>query len=74
MWARTWRCFADLYEVPDLSGRIDQVLRVVNLVGWMWDACGTLSKGLRQLLPRCRPPHGLKSCTSRAAATAADGT
>jgi ABC-type sugar transport system ATPase subunit len=26
------RCFADLSEVPDPSGRIDQVLRAVNLV------------------------------------------
>ena len=40
------RCFADLYEVPDASDRIDQVgARAVNLVGRVRDACGTLSKG-----------------------------
>ena len=48
------RCFADLYEVPDPSGRIDRVLRAVNLVGRVRDACGTLSKGLRQRVALAR--------------------
>src|SRR4029453_18295461 len=48
------RCFADLYEVPDASDRIDQVLRAVNLVGRVGDACGMLSKGLRQRVALAR--------------------
>jgi ABC-2 type transport system ATP-binding protein len=42
------QCFADLYEVPEATHRIDRVLRAVNLTGRASDACGTLSKGLRQ--------------------------
>jgi ABC-2 type transport system ATP-binding protein len=41
-------CFADLYEVPDPSDRIDRALRAVNLAERAHDACSTLSKGLRQ--------------------------
>jgi ABC-2 type transport system ATP-binding protein len=41
-------CFADLYEVPDPPDRIDGALRAVNLSDRAHDACGTLSKGLRQ--------------------------
>ena len=41
-------CFADLYEVPDPGGRIARALRAVNLADRANDACGTLSKGLRQ--------------------------
>ncbi len=47
-------CFADLYEVPDPSGRIDRALRAVNLVDRASDACGTLSKGLRQRVALAR--------------------
>jgi ABC-2 type transport system ATP-binding protein len=41
-------CFADLYEVPDPEDRIDRALRAVNLTDRARDACGALSKGLRQ--------------------------
>jgi ABC-2 type transport system ATP-binding protein len=41
-------CFADLYELPDSNDRIDRALQAVNLADRAHDACGTLSKGLRQ--------------------------
>jgi hypothetical protein len=41
-------CFTDLYEVPDPDDRIDRALRAVSLADRARDACGTLSKGLRQ--------------------------
>jgi ABC-2 type transport system ATP-binding protein len=41
-------CFAELYEVPDPGGRIDRALRAVKLTDRANDACGDLSKGLRQ--------------------------
>jgi ABC-2 type transport system ATP-binding protein len=41
-------CFAELYEVPDSSDRIDRALRAVNLVDRGRDSCSALSKGLRQ--------------------------
>ncbi len=47
-------CFADLYEVPDPSGRIDRALLAVNLADRGLDACGTLSKGLRQRVALAR--------------------
>ena len=47
-------CFADLYEVPDPSERIDRALRAVNLVERAGDRCGTLSKGLRQRVALAR--------------------
>ena len=47
-------CFADLYEVPDPSDRIDRALRAVNLADRAHDACGTLSKGLRQRVALAR--------------------
>ena len=47
-------CFADLYEVPDPSSRIDRALRAVDLVDRAGDACGTLSKGLRQRVALAR--------------------
>jgi ABC-2 type transport system ATP-binding protein len=46
--AENLACFADLYEVPDPSGRIDRALRAVSLTERAHDPCGTLSKGLRQ--------------------------
>jgi ABC-2 type transport system ATP-binding protein len=47
-------CFADLYEVPEPSARIDRALRAVNLADRAGDACGTLSKGLRQRVALAR--------------------
>jgi ABC-2 type transport system ATP-binding protein len=47
-------CFADLYEAPDPSDRIGRALRAVNLADRANDACGTLSKGLRQRVARAR--------------------
>jgi ABC-2 type transport system ATP-binding protein len=47
-------CFADLYEVPDPSERIDRALRAVNLADRAHDLCGTLSKGLRQRVALAR--------------------
>ena len=41
-------CFADLYEASDSNDRIGRALRAVNLADRANDACGTLSKGLRQ--------------------------
>jgi ABC-2 type transport system ATP-binding protein len=52
--AENLACFADLYEVADPRGRIDQVLRAVDLVDRAGDACGTLSKGLRQRVALAR--------------------
>jgi ABC-2 type transport system ATP-binding protein len=48
------QCFADLYEVPDPTARIDRALRAVNLADRAHDACGTLSKGLRQRVALAR--------------------
>jgi ABC-2 type transport system ATP-binding protein len=47
-------CFADLYEVPDARSRIDRALRAVNLAERAYDACGALSKGLRQRVALAR--------------------
>jgi len=56
-------CFAELYEVPNPSDRIDQALSAVNLADRAPDACGTLSKGLRQRVALARAllsdPHVL---------------
>jgi ABC-2 type transport system ATP-binding protein len=46
--AENLECFADLYEVPDPRGRIAHALEAVNLAHRADDACGDLSKGLRQ--------------------------
>src|SRR5512132_2182334 len=46
--AENLRCFADLYEVPDPMDRIEGTLRAVSLADRAADACGSLSKGLRQ--------------------------
>ena len=48
------QCFADLYEVPHPGDRIDRALRAVDLAGRAHDACGTLSKGLRQRVALAR--------------------
>jgi ABC-2 type transport system ATP-binding protein len=47
-------CFADLYEAPNPTGRIDRALRAVNLADRAHDVCGTLSKGLRQRVALAR--------------------
>ncbi len=46
--AENLECFADLYGAPDPRERIDRALRAVGLADRAQDACGTLSKGLRQ--------------------------
>jgi len=48
------QCFADLYEAPDPNDRIDRALRAVNLADRAHDACGALSKGLRQRIALAR--------------------
>jgi ABC-2 type transport system ATP-binding protein len=52
--AENLECFADLYEVPDPTDRIDRALRAVNLIDRAHHACGTLSKGLRQRVALAR--------------------
>jgi ABC-2 type transport system ATP-binding protein len=47
-------CFADLYEVPNPSERVDRALAAVNLTDRARDACGILSKGLRQRVALAR--------------------
>src|SRR5947207_15434165 len=47
-------CFAELYDTPDPTDRIDRALRAVNLVDRAADVCGTLSKGLRQRVALAR--------------------
>jgi ABC-2 type transport system ATP-binding protein len=47
-------CFADLYEAPDPGDRIGRALRAVNLTDRAHDACGALSKGLRQRVALAR--------------------
>ena len=48
------QCFARLYELDDVPGRIERALRGVNLVERANDPCGSLSKGLRQRLALAR--------------------
>ncbi len=48
------RCFARLYRLDDIPGRIDQALRAVNLLDRAGDPCGSLSKGLRQRVALAR--------------------
>ena len=48
-------CFADLYEAPNPGDRVDRALRAVNLADRASDACGSLSKGLRQRVAPRRP-------------------
>ena len=48
------RFFAGLYELPDAGNRIDRALRAVNLAERRNDACGVLSKGLRQRVSLAR--------------------
>ncbi len=46
--AENLECFADLYEVPEPSTRIERALEAVGLGERRGDPCGALSKGLRQ--------------------------
>ena len=47
-------CFAGLYELDDVGGRIERALRAVNLENRAGDQCGSLSKGLRQRVALAR--------------------
>ncbi len=47
-------CFAGLYELADPGPRIERALSAVNLAARAKDACGTLSKGLRQRVSLAR--------------------
>src|SRR5580693_5830672 len=47
-------CFAGLYELDDVRGRIERALRAVNLEDRARDRCGSLSKGLRQRVALAR--------------------
>jgi ABC-2 type transport system ATP-binding protein len=48
------QCFAGLYELDDVRGRIGRALRAVNLEDRAHDLCGSLSKGLRQRVALAR--------------------
>jgi ABC-2 type transport system ATP-binding protein len=52
--AENLECFADLYEVPHAAERIANALESVKLTDRAGDACGTLSKGLRQRVALAR--------------------
>jgi ABC-2 type transport system ATP-binding protein len=47
-------CFAGLYELDDVRGRVQRALRAVNLADRASDLCGSLSKGLRQRVALAR--------------------
>jgi len=48
------QCFAGLYGLDDVPGRIGRALRAVNLEDRARDLCGSLSKGLRQRVALAR--------------------
>ena len=48
------QCFAGLYELDDVRGRIERALHAVNLEDRVRDLCGSLSKGLRQRVALAR--------------------
>jgi ABC-2 type transport system ATP-binding protein len=48
------QCFAGLYELDDVRGRIERALRAVNVLDRAGDQCGSLSKGLRQRVALAR--------------------
>jgi ABC-2 type transport system ATP-binding protein len=48
------QCFAGLYELDDVRGRIERALSAVNLEDRAHDLCGSLSKGLRQRVALAR--------------------
>src|SRR5579872_6224418 len=47
-------CFAGLYELDDVRGRVERALRAVNLLDRAGDPCRSLSKGLRQRVALAR--------------------
>jgi ABC-2 type transport system ATP-binding protein len=47
-------CFAGLYELDEVPGRIGRALQAVNLEDRARDLCGSLSKGLRQRVALAR--------------------
>jgi ABC-2 type transport system ATP-binding protein len=48
------QCFAGLYELGDVRGRIERALGAVNVEDRARDLCGSLSKGLRQRVALAR--------------------
>jgi ABC-2 type transport system ATP-binding protein len=52
--AENLECFADLYETPNSRDRIARALSAVHLADRAHDACGSLSKGLRQRVALAR--------------------
>jgi ABC-2 type transport system ATP-binding protein len=52
--AENLECFAGLYESPDAKDRIVRALAAVKLTDRAGDACGSLSKGLRQRVALAR--------------------
>jgi ABC-2 type transport system ATP-binding protein len=52
--AENLRCFAKLYELDDVPGRIARALQAVNLMDRASDPCRSLSKGLRQRVALAR--------------------
>ncbi|HTU30995.1 MAG TPA: ABC transporter ATP-binding protein [Solirubrobacteraceae bacterium] len=52
--AENLRCFAGLYGLDDVPGRIKRALGSVNLWERVDDVCGSLSKGLRQRVALAR--------------------
>ena len=52
--AENLECFANLYEVPDPTARIEWALQAVSMTDRARDPCGTLSKGLRQRVALAR--------------------
>ncbi|MDQ2847825.1 MAG: ABC transporter ATP-binding protein [Actinomycetota bacterium] len=48
------RCFAGLYQLDDVRGRIGRALKAVSLEDRVGDVCGSLSKGLRQRVALAR--------------------
>jgi ABC-2 type transport system ATP-binding protein len=52
--AENLHCFAGLYELDDVQGRIERALSAVNLRDRANDPCGSLSKGLRQRVALAR--------------------
>lgn len=48
------QCFAGLYELEDVAGRIERALEAVNLTARAGDVCRSLSKGLRQRVALAR--------------------
>jgi ABC-2 type transport system ATP-binding protein len=52
--AENLECFAGLYELDDVRGRIERALRAVNLLDRAGDPCRSLSKGLRQRVALAR--------------------